>query len=193
MFLHRCKNGRPSGEDFRSKILSWAGPLARPLTRKTPFLACQKSSLPCKNAKMGFLGEKACIFGQFVHNFAQKWPLFCGHSPPLQGCQSVGKKPANLYSTKCRIFGPRTPACGTVVGHQFLTPSHGSWHPFCQKHENVFSQNTEVWDRMSLWHFLYNYIMKYLYFINLIRDFRFWRIAPRRQHIRTSAEVGSLK
>jgi hypothetical protein len=59
--------------------------------------------------KMGFLGEKACIFGQFVHNFAQKWPLFCGHSPPLQGCQSVGKKPANLYSTKCRIFGPRTP------------------------------------------------------------------------------------
>jgi hypothetical protein len=82
-----------------------------PDPQKPRFWACQKVvPPPCKNVqKMGFLGEKACIFGQFVHNFAQKWPLFCGHSPPLQGCQSVGKKPANLYSTKCRIFGPRTP------------------------------------------------------------------------------------
>jgi hypothetical protein len=42
--------------------------------RKPPKWACQKVvPPPCKNVqKMGFLGEKACIFGQFVHNFAQK-------------------------------------------------------------------------------------------------------------------------
>jgi hypothetical protein len=63
------------GVDFRSKILSWAGPLARPPGPEKPrFWACQKVvPPPCKNVqKMGFLGEKACIFGQFVHNFAQK-------------------------------------------------------------------------------------------------------------------------
>jgi hypothetical protein len=62
--------------DFRSKILSWAGPLARlPKPEKPRFWACQKvvPPPPCKNVqKMAFLGEKACIFGQFVHNFAQK-------------------------------------------------------------------------------------------------------------------------
>jgi hypothetical protein len=42
--------------------------------QKPRFWACQKVvPPPCKNVqKMGFLGEKACIFGQFVHNFAQK-------------------------------------------------------------------------------------------------------------------------
>jgi hypothetical protein len=104
---------------------------------------------------MGFLGEKACIFGQFVHNFAQKWPLFCGHSPPLQGCQSVGKKPANLYSTKCRIFGPRTPpACGTVVGHQFPTPSHGLPTPVLPKTRKTCFRKTPMMEiGFLLWHF----------------------------------------
>jgi hypothetical protein len=41
---------------------------------KPPFLACQKVvPPPCKNVqKSAFLGEKACIFDHFVHNFAQK-------------------------------------------------------------------------------------------------------------------------
>jgi hypothetical protein len=45
-----------------------------PDPQKPRFWACQKVvPPPCKNVqKMGFLGEKACIFGQFVHNFAQK-------------------------------------------------------------------------------------------------------------------------
>ena len=130
--------GLASRGDFsEAKNRSWAGPLARhPGPQKPRFWACQKVvPPPCKNVqKSAFLGEKACIFDHFVHNFAQKWPLFYGHSPPLQGCQSVGKKPANLYSTKCRIFGPRTPpACGTVVGHQFPTPSHGLPTPISPK------------------------------------------------------------
>jgi hypothetical protein len=61
--------------DFRSKILSWAGPLARlPKPEKPRFWACQKvAPPPCKNVqKSAFLGEKACIFDHFVHNFAQK-------------------------------------------------------------------------------------------------------------------------
>jgi hypothetical protein len=123
--------------DFRNNFLFRArAPAHPPGPEKPRFWACQKVvPPPCKNVqKSAFLGEKACIFDHFVHNFAQKWPLFYGHSPPLQGCQSVGKKPANLYSTKCRIFGPRTPpACGTVVGHQFPTPSHGLPTPVLTK------------------------------------------------------------
>jgi hypothetical protein len=30
---------------------------------------------------------------------------------------SAWEKPANLYSTKCRIFGPHPPVRSTVVGH----------------------------------------------------------------------------
>jgi hypothetical protein len=144
--------------------------------------------------KMGFLGEKACIFGQFVHNFAQKWPLFCGHSPPLQGCQSVGKKPANLYSTKCRIFGPRTPPpVAPWWDTSSRRPPTGSRHPFFQNPKNRTFPKHDDGDRISPMTLFFNYILKWFIILILIRDFRFWRIAPRRQHIRTSAEVGSLK
>jgi hypothetical protein len=64
-----------SGWIFEAKSWSWAGPLARPPDPQNGrFSACQKVvPPPCKNVqKMAFLGEKACIFGQFVHNFAQK-------------------------------------------------------------------------------------------------------------------------
>jgi hypothetical protein len=83
----------------------------RPGPQKPPFLACQKvAPPPCKKCtKSAFPGRKAGIFDRFVHEIAHFWHLFCGHSSRPMGCQSVGKKPANLYSTKCRIFGPRTP------------------------------------------------------------------------------------
>jgi hypothetical protein len=79
--------------------------------QKPPFLACQKvAPPPCKKPPfLHFPRRKACIFDRFVHENAHFWHLFCGHSSRPMGCQSVGKKPANLYSTKCRIFGPRTP------------------------------------------------------------------------------------
>jgi hypothetical protein len=138
---------------FRNKIPSWSVPLARhPGPEKPPFLACQKVvPPPCKNVqKMGFLGEKACIFGQFVHNFAQKWPLFCGHSPPLQGCQSVGKKPTNLYSTKCRIFGPRTPPpVAPWWDTSSRRPPTGSRRPFLQNSKKRVFKNTMMSDRKS--------------------------------------------
>ena len=155
---------RRAGSFFEAKNWSWAGPLARhPDPPKPRFWACQKVvPPPCKNVqKMGFLGEKACIFGQFVHNFAQKWPLFCGHSPPLQGCQSVGKKPANLYSTKCRIFGPRTPPpVAPWWDTSSRRPPTGSRRPFLQNPKNrTFPKYDDV-DRMSPITFFINYIMK---------------------------------
>jgi len=190
--------GLASRGDFsEAKNRSWAGPLARhPGPQKPRFWACQKVvPPPCKNVqKSAFLGEKACIFDHFVHNFAQKWPLFYGHSPPLQGCQSVGKKPANLYSTKCRIFGPRTPPpVAPWWDTSSRRPRTGSRRPFWQKRKNTFFQNTMMEIGFLLWHFSYIYNWNIIYFILIYRDFRFWRIAPRRQHIRTSAEVGSHK
>jgi hypothetical protein len=190
--------GLASRGDFSgAKNRSWAGPLARPPgPEKPPNLACQKVvPPPCKNVqKSAFLGEKACIFDHFVHNFAQKWPLFYGHSPPLQGCQSVGKKPTNLYSTKCRIFGPRTPPpVAPWWDTSSRRPPTGSRHPFFQNSINLIFPKPDDGDRISPMTLFCNYLMKiYFYYYNY-RDFRFWRIAPRRQHIRTSAEVGSLK
>ena len=88
-YIYSVSMGLASRGDFSgAKNRSWAGPLARlPKPEKPRFWACQKVvPPPCKNVqKCAFLGEKACIFGQFVHNFAQKWPLFCGHSPPATG------------------------------------------------------------------------------------------------------------
>ena len=127
--------GAARGEFSKQNSVLGGAARATPGPEKPRFWACQKVvPPPCKNVqKMGFLGEKACIFGQFVHNFAQKWPLFCGHSPPLQGCQSVGKKPANLYSTKCRIFGPRTPPpVAPWWDTSSRRPPTGSRRPFLQ-------------------------------------------------------------
>jgi hypothetical protein len=64
---------------------------------------------------------------------------------------------------------------------------------FAKNTKNVFSQNTDDGDRKSPMTFFYILIRFDLKFNLYIRDFRFWRIAPRRQHIRTSAEVGSHK
>jgi len=82
-----------------------------PGPQKPPFLACQKvAPPPCKKPPfLHFPRRKVGIFDRFVHEIAHFWHLFCGHSSRPMGCQSVGKKPTNLYSTKCRIFGPRTP------------------------------------------------------------------------------------
>jgi hypothetical protein len=136
LFRVAMRPSLPSGRIFEAKFCLGRGRSRDPPGPEKPrFWACQKVvPPPCKNVqKMGFLGEKACIFGQFVHNFAQKWPLFCGHSPPLQGCQSVGKKPANLYSTKCRIFGPRTPPpVAPWWDTSSRRPPTGSRHPFLQ-------------------------------------------------------------
>jgi hypothetical protein len=66
---------RGEGGIFEAKFCLGRGRSRDPRDPQKPrFWACQKVvPPPCKNVqKMGFLGEKACIFGQFVHNFAQK-------------------------------------------------------------------------------------------------------------------------
>jgi hypothetical protein len=64
----------PEAENVTQKVSRARAPRDAATPRKPPKSACQKvAPPPCKNVqKMGFLGEKACIFGQFVHNFAQK-------------------------------------------------------------------------------------------------------------------------
>jgi hypothetical protein len=146
MFLQWSKN-LACGRGVRETGLAFHATKSRANARrefgqKPPFLACQKvAPPPCKKPPfLHFPRRKACNFDQFVHENAHFWHLFCGHSSRPMGCQSVGKKPANLYSTKCRIFGPRTPpACGTVVGHQFPTPSHGL--PYAQSIFSMKSKN----------------------------------------------------
>jgi hypothetical protein len=150
----------PEAENVTQKVSRARAARAPPGPEKPRFWACQKVvPPPCKNVqKMGFLGEKACIFGQFVHNFAQKWPLFCGHSPPLQGCQSVGKKPANLYSTKCRIFGPRTPPpVAPWWDTSSRRPPTGSRRPFSKNPKNRVFEKTMMGVGNLLQHFFIIY------------------------------------
>jgi hypothetical protein len=67
------------GENFRSKILSWAGPLARPPgTRKTPFLGLPKSrpSPLQKCAKNGVFGRKSVHFRSICAQFCTKMTSF---------------------------------------------------------------------------------------------------------------------
>jgi hypothetical protein len=173
MFLQCCKNAVRRGVFSKQKTGLGRGRSRDTQTPQNPdFGPAKKSSLPpCKNVqKMAFLGEKACIFGQFVHNFAQKWPLFCGHSPPLQGCQSVGKKPANLYSTKCRIFGPRTPPpVAPWWDTSSRRPPTGSRRPFSKNTKNRVFEKTMMEIGFLLWHYYelifeltYNFI--YIYY-----------------------------
>ena len=70
--------------------------------------------------------QKLAFFGQ---NWGEKWPFLCKKKPKMtflaektggyahaKGFTSAWEKPANLYSTKFRIFGPDTPPWrGTVV------------------------------------------------------------------------------
>jgi hypothetical protein len=64
----------PEAENVTQKVSRARAPAHTPGPEKPPFLACQKVvPPPCKNVqKSAFLGEKACIFDHFVHNFAQK-------------------------------------------------------------------------------------------------------------------------
>src|SRR6478752_4957793 len=71
----RCGHRYRRGRIFEAKFCLGRGRSRDPPDPQKPrFWACQKVvPPPCKNVqKMGFLGEKACIFVQFVHNFAQK-------------------------------------------------------------------------------------------------------------------------
>ena len=113
-----------------------AAPAHPPGPENPPKPPAKKSSLPAKMCKKWGFWAKKCIFGQFVHNFAQNDLFFCGHSPPLQGCQSVGKNPPIYTVLNAAFSAPDPPACGTVVGHQFPTPSHGLRRPFLQNPKN---------------------------------------------------------
>jgi hypothetical protein len=65
--------------------------------------------------EMGFLGAKMAIFGRNLHffdEFSKVSGELCREKNAPRRLLSAGEKPANLYSTKCRFFGPPPPPGG---------------------------------------------------------------------------------
>src|SRR6187551_950694 len=65
--------------------------------------------------KMGFLGPKMCQNVHILHIFDKKSKTsgeLCRRKNAPQPPLSAVQKPANLYSTKCRFFGPPPPPGG---------------------------------------------------------------------------------
>jgi hypothetical protein len=79
--------------------------------------------------KMGFLGGFLAIFGRFFPFFDKKLKTsreLCREKNAPRRRLSAGEKPANLYSTKCRFFGPPPPPGGYQCTR---VPSRGSRGP----------------------------------------------------------------
>ena len=65
--------------------------------------------------KMGILGPKMAIFGRILtifDKFSKVSGELCREKNALRRRLSAVQKPANLYSTKCRFFGPPPPPGG---------------------------------------------------------------------------------
>src|SRR6187551_1444101 len=84
-------------------------PLPRGISRKK----VQKRGQ--NRGKMGFLGPKMCQNVHILHIFDKKSKTsgeLCRRKNAPQPPLSAVQKPANLYSTKCRFFGPPPPPGG---------------------------------------------------------------------------------
>jgi len=82
--------------------------------------------------KMGFLGAKMAIFGRNLHFFEQFSKVsgeLCREKNAPRRLLSAGEKPANLYSTKCRFFGPPPPPWGVPVHRVHLPRVPGALPP----------------------------------------------------------------
>ena len=78
--------------------------------------------------KMGILGPKMAIFGRILtifDKFSKPSGELCREKNALRRRLSAVQKPANLYSTKCRFFGPPPPPPGVPV-HESALP-RGFW------------------------------------------------------------------
>src|SRR6478752_161272 len=88
------------------------------------------------------------------------------------GCQSVGKKPANLYSTKCRIFGPRTPPpVAPWWDTSSRRPHTGSRTPFSYFRLKSKNEKSIFGVGFLLRHFLYNLLIEIYFNYNIIKRF----------------------
>jgi hypothetical protein len=73
-------------------------------------------------------GQKTSNFAHFfvkIVFFSKRSGELCKSKNAPQGVLSAWQNPANLYSTKCRIFGPHPPVRSTVVGHPSPTACCG--------------------------------------------------------------------
>jgi hypothetical protein len=74
--------------------------------------------------------QKTSNFAHFfvkIVYFSKRSGELCKWKNAPQGVLYALQKPANLYSTKCRIFGPHPPVRSTVVGHPL--PDGLFWGP----------------------------------------------------------------
>src|SRR6187431_1742587 len=112
-FLRNPQGGvpprRPAAAARRGDPPKKGSPLPRGISRKK----VQKRGQ--NRGKMGFLGPKMCQNVHFLHIFDKKSKTsgeLCRRKNAPQPPLSAVQKPANLYSTKCRFFGPPPPPGG---------------------------------------------------------------------------------
>ena len=82
--------------------------------------------------KMGILGPKMAIFGRNLHffdKFSKVSGELCREKNAPRRRLSAVQKPANLYSTKCRFFGPPPPPPGVPVHRVHLPRGPGAPPP----------------------------------------------------------------
>ena len=139
--------------------------------------------------------QKLAFFGQ---NWGEKWPFLCKKKPKMtflaektggyahaKGFTSAWEKPANLYSTKCRIFGPDTPPWrGTVVATPYPARHPGPPEPQNQRKNQIFYFFWDVWKIINLikkkffLFFLLNYFIFLFFFWFLGFFIFFWPYRP---------------
>src|SRR6187431_1812248 len=112
-FLRNPQGGvpprRPAAAARRGSPPKKGSPLPRRISRKK----VQKRGQ--NRGKMGFLGPKMCQNVHILHIFDKKSKTsgeLCRRKNAPQPPLSAVQKPANLYSTKCRFFGPPPPPGG---------------------------------------------------------------------------------
>ena len=102
--------------------------------RKPPKSACQKVVPPLqKCAKNGVFGRKSVHFRSICAQFCTKMTSFADIAPRYRAASPSGKNPPIYTVLNAAFSAPGPPACGTVVGHQFPTPSHGLPTPISPK------------------------------------------------------------
>jgi hypothetical protein len=196
-FSYLILQERPSGVFPKRKTGLGRGRSRDTRTPQNPdFGPAKKSSLPpakmCK--KWGFWAKKRAFSVNLCTILHKNDLFFADIAPRYRAASPSGKNPPIYTVLNAAFSAPGPPRLwhrgGTPVPDALPRAPDAHFSKIAKKR---FLRNTMMGVGFLLRHFYI--INKRFDLLNIlfIRDFRFWRIAPRRQHIRTSAEVGSLK
>jgi len=160
------------------------------------FWPAKKSSLPpakmCK--KVRFWAKKRA-FSTILCTILHKNDLFFTDiAPRYRAASPSGKNPPIYTVLNAAFSAPGPPRLwhrgGTPVPDALPRAPDAHFSKIAKKR---FLRNTMMGVGFLLRHLNLFFNWNIFIYFNLYRDFRFWRIAPWRQHIRTSAEVGCHK